>query len=150
MTLRSVAVTLVFGICVAACASDTGTASDLGVGDASTDAGLPDDGVTLDSGEADLGVADAGGDTWANYAQAFAATYCVDCHAGPPSGRDFRTIADVRRDATLIRCGVSTTVLVGCDTDSPSPRQFPIGSGPIPSDADRARFVAWLDSGAPE
>jgi hypothetical protein len=87
-------------------------------------------------------------DTWDNFAGDFFTTYCVDCHAGAPSGRDYRTVDDVLRDQDFIRCGVSTTTLSDCDENTPSPRQFPIGSGPHPSDAARARLVQWIDDGA--
>jgi hypothetical protein len=92
--------------------------------------------------------ADAGPDTWASWAQGFFATYCVECHAGPPSGRDYRTIADVRRDAAIIRCGTTprTEPLGGCG-GTPAAGMFPVGGGPFPSDEERRRLVAWIDGG---
>ena len=98
----------------------------------------------------DAGVA---ADTWANYAQGFAATYCVSCHTpgrqGDPSGAsfDFRTLPDVMANAAEIRCGVAVTQLSGC-SGSPAPKQFPIAA-PYPSDAERDRFVAWIEAGTP-
>lgn len=86
-------------------------------------------------------------DTWASFAMGFMATYCVECHDGPP--RDYRTIDEVRRDRDTIACGVSLEARDGCGS-FPSPGQFPVGSGPRPSDAERARLVAWIDAGLPE
>jgi len=88
------------------------------------------------------------GDTWNNYAMGFMATYCVGCHDG--GTRDYRTIDEVIRDQDGIACGVSTTALDRCGAGSPSPSQFPVGSGPFPSDAERERLVAWVDAGLPE
>jgi len=87
-------------------------------------------------------------DTWGSYAMGFLATYCVGCHDGGP--RDYRTIDDVRRDQDGIACGVSPTALDRCGASEPSPGQFPVGSGPFPSDAERERLVAWIDAGLPE
>lgn len=94
---------------------------------------------------------DAGTDTWSSWGEGFFATYCVECHSGPPSGRDYRTIADVQRDAALIRCGTAprTAPQAGCGA-SPAAGMFPVGSGPFPSDAERLRLVAWIDAGLPE
>lgn len=115
-----------------------------------TDAGV-DVPVTLDAPIASDAPVDAGGDTWSSWGQTFFETYCVECHAGAPSGRDYRTIDDVRRDATRVRCGTapSTEPLAGCGP-SPAAGTFPIGSGPFPSDAERRRLVAWIDAGLPE
>lgn len=105
--------------------------------------------VPTPSGDAPAG--DAGPDTWASWGEGFFATYCVECHAGPPSGRDYRTIDDVRRDAALIRCGTTprTEPLSGCGA-GPAAGMFPVGGGPFPSDEERRRLVAWLDAGLPE
>jgi hypothetical protein len=92
------------------------------------------------------------GDTWQSWAQGFFATYCVPCHgAGAPGGRDYRVQANVVRDAAEIRCGVAVTQdpSWNCDPAFPPPKQFPIGNGPKPSDADRGRLVAWITAGAP-
>jgi len=53
----------------------------------------------------------------------------------------------VTRDKAEIRCGVGTTVYAGC-ASFPPPRQFPIGNGAKPSDAERERLVAWIEAGA--
>ena len=49
-----------------------------------------------------------------------------------------------------MRCGVAAVQdpSWNCGT-SPSPRQFPIGNGPKPTDAERARLVAWITAGEP-
>lgn len=121
----------------------------------SCDEGSPDTdaGVTiLDAGTGDdagAGGDDAGtgGDTWSSFAMGFFATYCTECHAG--GRRNFTTITEVGRDATTIRCGVSTVVEAGCGS-FPPPSQFPIGGGPFPSAAERTRLVDWLNTGLPE
>ena len=90
-------------------------------------------------------------DTWTTYAQGFFKTYCVECHSSTSTTRKYDSIADVKRDKDLIRCGVAPTKLSGCTTTSPAPRQFPINNAtktnPKPTDADRSRLVAWIDGG---
>lgn len=113
------------------------------VEDAGTDAG-----PTVEDGGPPTG--DAGrptADTWSSFAEGFFATYCTECHAG--GTRDYRTIDEVRRDADSIACGVSPTMLDGCGS-FPAPRQFPVGSGPFPSDAERERLIAWIAADLPE
>jgi hypothetical protein len=94
--------------------------------------------------------ADASADTWAGWAQGFAATYCVECHGAGDTTRDYTKLDDVVRDHAEIRCGVATTKLSGCGS-FPPPKQFPItnasGTNPKPTDADRLRFVAWIEAG---
>ncbi len=102
--------------------------------------------------------AEAGaGDTWTSYAQAFTTTYCVECHAASDAkGRDYTQYAKVAAEKTEIRCGVAATQDPSWACASfPPPKQFPISDGKSPpnakpSDAERARFVAWLTAGAPE
>jgi hypothetical protein len=96
--------------------------------------------------------ANVAADTWASYAMGFAADYCTVCHM--PGGQgyrngdlDFRTIDDVVTNAAEIRCGVAPTLLDGCH-GFPPPAQFPIAA-PYPDDAERLRFVAWIDAGTP-
>ncbi|GAC1352007.1 MAG: hypothetical protein NVSMB1_10600 [Polyangiales bacterium] len=90
-------------------------------------------------------------DTWANYAKGFFKTYCVECHATTSATRNYTTIADVKRDAAHIRCGLSPTKLAGC---SEAARLFPIshaaGTNPKPTDSDRNRLLAWLAAGLKE
>ena len=110
----------------------SGARSDAGTGQ---DAGGSVDGATS-------------ADTWTNFAQGFFTTYCVPCHSANPP-RDYSTMVDVMRDSAEIACGVSPTALSGCGS-FPPPNQFPIGTGPHPSDADRQRIVAWIEAGLPE
>jgi hypothetical protein len=99
----------------------------------------------------------AGGDTWTTYAKSFAATYCVECHdASDPKGRDYTVYAKLAAERAEARCGVASSQdpSWGCASFPPA-KQFPIDDGksppnPKPSDAERARFVAWLGAGAPE
>ncbi len=116
----------------AAVSADSGARSDAGTGQ---DAGGSVDGATS-------------ADTWTNFAQGFFTTYCVPCHSANPP-RDYSTMVDVMRDSAEIACGVSPTALSGCGS-FPPPNQFPIGTGPHPSDADRQRIVAWIEAGLPE
>jgi len=93
---------------------------------------------------------EAGGDTWSNFAQTFFAKYCVSCHDGQAGiNGDFRNLSDVTAHEADIRCGIATSVLHGCDQSRYPPRQFPIGTGPKPTDAERTRVVAWIDAGLP-
>lgn len=112
----------------------------------------PEDAGSADAGSGVLDAAalEDGGpitETWSSFAEAFMQTYCVRCHSTSP--KDFNSLADVRANTATIRCGVSDVALDGCGA-FPPPRQFPVGSGPFPSDDERARLVAWLDAGAPE
>jgi mono/diheme cytochrome c family protein len=88
--------------------------------------------------------------TWTSNAQQFFATYCVSCHqpGGQGSVQDFRSYADVMSNSALIRCGVAPVKEPGCGA-TPAPRQFPIGTGPKPTDDERNAIVAWIDAGLP-
>jgi hypothetical protein len=89
-------------------------------------------------------------DTWDDYAKGFFAKYCVACHGtSDPTGRDFEQFMIVKQNAAAIRCGVAPMQESGCGA-SPAPKQFPIGDGPKPSDAERDRIVAWIDAGTPQ
>ncbi len=130
--------------------TDTGAPADSGTADGAADGATAD--ATADaSGDATVDAAPdaAAADTWASFAMDFFATYCVECHSGGTSPRDYRTITDVQRDAEIIRCGVSDVPATGCGA-SPAPMQFPIGTGPHPTDTERQRLVAWIDAGLPE
>jgi len=114
-----------------------------------TSTSLPDGGFLCG------GAVDGGADTWCNYAQCFFSTYCVSCHnpnaAGASSAQDFRQYSQVQLYAPIIRCGVSTHQDTAWDCASLSfpttARQFPVGTGPKPTDANRDRLVAWIDAG---
>jgi hypothetical protein len=89
-------------------------------------------------------------DTWTNYAAGFFVSYCNSCHnAQDTTGRDYSIQADVAMDKTLMRCGVAAVQDPSWNcAASPAAKQFPIGSGPKPGDAERARIAAWLTAGA--
>jgi cytochrome c553 len=92
-------------------------------------------------------------DTWDNFAQGFFATYCVACHDDDKKGvatRDYHLLANVIKEKAEIACGVSSAAewtKRGCT--APPARQFPIGNGAKPTDAERDRLVRWIDSGTP-
>ncbi len=146
--MRTAMCLLALGILSFGCGDDDSS----GGVDAGSDSSMPSDaggdaGTEVDAGQ------DAGADedappvedTWETFGENFFATYCVECHSG--GRRDYRTIDDVMRDQDRIRCGTSDVALADCS--SPPPRQFPIGSGPSPSDEERQRLVAWIDAGLP-
>ena len=92
------------------------------------------------------------GDTWTNWANDFFGTYCNRCHSMGGTGYrsgvlDFTMYDKVVAASVKTRCGTAATMQSGCGT-SPHPKQFPIAA-PYPSDADRARLVAWIDAGLP-
>ena len=95
--------------------------------------------------------APAAADTWTSYAGGFFATYCNSCHnARDTTGRDYRVQANVATDSAVMRCGVAAVQDPSWNcASSPVAKQFPIGSGPKPSDAERARIVAWITAGEP-
>ena len=126
--------------------------------DAGSDAAID---AANDAGNADVGGADVGvdggpdggpdsgpADTYANFAMEFMGAYCTECHGAGSATRDYTTIDDIRRDMVNVRCGVSAEPLDDC-TGFPPPRQFPVGSGPMPSDEERGRLVAWVEAGLP-
>jgi mono/diheme cytochrome c family protein len=90
-------------------------------------------------------------DTWASYAAAFFTTYCVSCHnANDATGRDYNVQANVAKDTAVMRCGVAAAQDPSWNcAPTPPAKQFPIGSGPKPTDAERARIVAWITAGEP-
>ena len=92
------------------------------------------------------------GDTWTSYAMGFFATYCVECHGAGDALRDYTTYEDVSAESAEIRCGVTAVDLSDC-SGFPPPSQFPVdnatASNPKPSDAERARLVAWIEAGLP-
>jgi hypothetical protein len=80
--------------------------------------------------------------------------FCVSCHNDDNAGvatRDYHLLANVTKEKAAIACGVSppaTFTQRGC-MGAPAARQFPVGNGPKPTDAQRDRLVRWIDSGAP-
>ena len=97
-----------------------------------------------------------GGDTWANFAQEFFATYCVSCHNQDNTGdasRDYTMFSAVSAEADAIACGVAsaaTRATLGCQPGDPQAEQFPAGSGPSPTADEREQLVAWIEAGMPE
>ncbi len=93
-------------------------------------------------------------DTWTSWADSFTMMYCsATCHSPTGSGAgggvyDFTQYTNVYTNRAVIRCGVAAVALSGC-SGSPPPKQFPIAA-PYPTDAERARMVAWIDAGAPQ
>lgn len=85
--------------------------------------------------------------TWAVPVEGFFASYCVECHSSSP--KDFGSRDDVAAWSAKIRCGVSPEVESGCGS-WPPPAQFPVGSGPKPTDDERRAVVEWIDLGMPE
>ena len=143
-------------------AATAGTSGTAGVGGATTGTGGASAGAAGTSAGAAgtsagaagaAGAGGAAGDTWATFASGFFATYCVECHAAGNPKRDYTTLAGVMKDAPLVRCGVAPAMLANCGPTGPAPKQFPISNAtktnPKPSDADRARVVAWIDAGMP-
>jgi hypothetical protein len=90
--------------------------------------------------------------TWTNFAQSFFSKYCVSCHTpgGQASQQDFSMYSVVVANKTNIRCGVAPAGMLpsGC-SGTPPAGQFPIGTGPRPTDAERNTIIAWIDAGAP-
>jgi hypothetical protein len=112
-------------------------------------------GATPPEASTDGGGAAEAGDTWDSWAQGFFAKYCVECHSvSDTTGRNYALKADVVRDRLEIRCGVSAMQDPSWMCASlPRAKQFPIDNAtktnPKPSDAERARAVAWITAGSP-
>ena len=91
-------------------------------------------------------------DTWSNYAGELLrhVLQLVSQRAGPDRARLPACKAVVAANMAVMRCGVAAVQdpSWNCGT-SAAPRQFPIGNGPKPTDAERARLVAWITAGEP-
>ena len=87
--------------------------------------------------------------TYAGFAQPFFVKYCISCHPSASSTRDFTQYSVLQQNAHNIACGVSPTALSGC-SGNPAPSQFPIGSGPFPTDDERRQLVVWVQDGLPQ
>jgi hypothetical protein len=143
-------IAILFAIPVASCSSS----SRQGAGGEGSGKGAPATAAAMEAGGDDDGAVSDGtptADTWENYAKNFFTTYCTSCHnPQDPTGRDYNLQADVAKDKAAMRCGVASsqdpTWVCG---PSPVAKQFPIGNGPKPSDAERARIVAWIVAGEP-
>jgi hypothetical protein len=115
------------------------------------DASLQPDLASVDASPSEA----ATGDTWSNFAAGFFQTYCVTCHSPTGSdatgGKDFTQFASVGANAPVIRCGVSVAQDPSWMCASfPPPKQFPIGTGPHPTDNERNRLVSWITAGLPQ
>ena len=90
--------------------------------------------------------------TWTTFAQPFFQKYCVSCHqpGGQASLQDFNQFSVVQANAPTIRCGVAPAGMTqtGCGA-SPAAGQFPLGSGPHPTDGERLTLISWIDAGLP-
>jgi hypothetical protein len=118
---------------------------------ASSSPSTADAGSSGGGSDAAPGGAEGGtGDTWANYASDFVTTYCVSCHnENDAKGRNYKDEANVQKEKLEIRCGVAVSQDPSWSCAAfPPAKQFPIGGGAKPSDAERARFVAWITAGA--
>lgn len=66
--------------------------------------------------------------------------------------RDYHMKAVVVAEKSKVACGtvksMSDWAKRGCSGFPPA-RQFPVGTGPKPTDADRDRIIKWIDSGTP-
>jgi hypothetical protein len=149
--VASLVATLLAGL-AGGCSSIVTPPADAG---ASADTGAPPDTGAPAEASTDGGVATDAGDTWDSWAQGFFTTYCVECHsASDTTGRDYTLKADVVRDKLEIRCGVSAMQDPSWSCNAfPPPKQFPIDNAtktnPKPTDAERARAVAWITAGCP-
>lgn len=85
--------------------------------------------------------------SWTSFGDDFFTRYCHDCHGAGDTLRDYSQLSMVRAEMDKIRCGVSAVSLSGCSIPA---RQFPIGTGPMPTDAERGSLVQWIDEGAIE
>ncbi|HEY2746868.1 MAG TPA: hypothetical protein VGL86_19730 [Polyangia bacterium] len=135
------AILLIACVAAAGCGGDDTTS---GAGDMATAgsadmscAPLTDPITTPDGG--------AGGDTWANYAQGFFATYCTRCHSstltgdarnGAPDGYNWDDESSVNAHIADIRDAVGVS-------------DFMPFTPPDPSCSERRRIVRWIDAGGP-
>ncbi len=149
-----------FAIALLACGAPTPKPGGTGGGTSGGTTGGSTGGA-IDAGTS-AGLADSGvADTWSNWALPdFFQAYCLNCHSSGGQGAgsglngstlDFTQFSNVQANATTIRCGVAVTQDPSWNCASfPPAGQFPIGSGPHPSDTERTRLVNWIGAGLPE
>jgi len=151
--------------------TDAGKGSDVSQGsDVSTSEAAPSDAPVNVLYVIDAPADVVAHDTWNNFAKAFFATYCIECHSATVpdptmyANQNFNIYADVKGLDSKIRCGVSPgdpssgvgDFQSGCPTGGafPPPGQFPIydstHSNPMPTNGERLRIVDWINAGAPE
>lgn len=90
--------------------------------------------------------------TWRTFAEPFCRQYCIRCHspAGGKAPLDYTRYAEVIGTAELIRCGMAPPSHPSAHCSSqPHAGEFPLGTGPFPTDAERLAFIAWIEAGAP-
>jgi hypothetical protein len=140
------------------CSSEGGDPSGAGGGPGST-SGSGGASQNGGGGGAGAGTAASGGggaspgDTWATFAEGFFGSYCTSCHPNQPASaeQDFTQYAEVFQYRNEIGCGVRPIEVPDPQPSCAYPaEQFPIGNGPMPTSAERARVVAWIAAGAPE
>jgi hypothetical protein len=117
--------------------------------------GAADAGSTGGAGGAGSPDAGTSADTWASFASGFFTSFCVACHDDDKKGvpaRDYHMLANVMREKKEIACGLASSQAAwtqrGCSGFPPA-RQFPVGNGPKPTDAERDRLLRWIDAGTP-
>ncbi len=107
---------------------------------------------------------DGGPITWSNWVSTFSNDYCVSCHnptapcggsgchnAGDPLLFDMRQESSFVSRASTIRCGVAKDQDPAWGCGSTVPETYPKieGDNPLPTDAQRATVVGWIDAGCP-
>jgi hypothetical protein len=141
--LRPIMFSLWVAITLLGCSDDPGSPDDDGAGGASSGAA-----TSASASSASSGAGGMSGDTWSNFAEAWFASYCTECHF-PGETRDHTSYAGVQADAATVRCGVTPVALGDC-TGFPPPNQFPVGTGAKPDALSRQRLVDWIEAGLPQ
>jgi hypothetical protein len=144
-----------FAVVLALAGCSNGSGGSDGGGDLAAPRDLAQAGDSAQAGDLAQGGGDgATSDTWANFGQAFFASYCTSCHSPTgtdPGPKDFTMYSSVLANAPEIRCGVAVTQDAAWMCAAfPPPKQFPVGTGPKPTDAERDRLVQWIGAGLPQ
>jgi len=77
--------------------------------------------------------------SYANFGQAFLASYCVSCHGGDHAERGI----DLSSESGVAAYAQSVVAVAGEGSSMPP------GGAAAPSSAERAQLVEWLSCGAP-
>jgi|GEM_PF-2840120 len=141
-----------------------GDSSDDGSGDGGSD-GSDDASGSGDGGSGEGGDDSAGGDdstgddagvegdVYSGWPSTyFFPTYCMRCHPSATSatGIDNWLIYEhVVAEYDHIYCGVGLEMVPECG-DHHDPGHLPQAGGPMPTDEERLRLIAWMDAGMPE
>jgi hypothetical protein len=82
--------------------------------------------------------------------------YCAACHNDDNAGvaaRNYRMLEAVMREKVDIACGVAKSnadrTARNCPAGAPRANQFPVGSGPRPTNDERDRLLRWIDANTP-